>query len=159
MEMRMPLKDYLGVIDNALKQVFDRKAVDPTKARRPLLRGIDRTMAQFKTGSSGTPTGWYRVKNGVVALTVKVASDTFEVNGEATNHLPADRFEEFLLSMRAAVEAGAFDKELADNGAGNAEVQIPKRAPGSISPEAAKLRGVKAAATRKANRENKNKAA
>ncbi len=149
----MPLKDYLGVIDNALKHVFDRKAVDPTKARRPLLRGIDRTLAQFKTGSSGTPTGWYRVKNGVVALTVKVASDTFEVNGEATNHLPAERFEEFLASMRAAVEAGEFDKELANEGHGDAKVQTPKRAPPSISPEAAKQRGIKAAATRKANRE------
>ena len=149
----MPLKDYLGVIDNALKHVFDRKAVDPTKARRPLLRGVDRALAQFKAGSAGTSTGWYRVKNGVVALTVKVAGNTLDINGEATNHLPAERFEEFLGSMRAAVEAGEFDKELANKGRGDAEVPIPKRAPGSISPEAAKLRGVKAAATRKANRE------
>ncbi|UAJ08854.1 hypothetical protein [Polymorphobacter megasporae] len=52
----MPLKDYLSVIDNALKHLFDRKAIDPTKARRSLLRGIDRTLAQFKTGSTGTPT-------------------------------------------------------------------------------------------------------
>lgn len=139
--------------------MFDRKAVDPTKTRRPLLRGIDRTLAQFKTGLTGTPTGWYHLKNGVVALTVKVAGETFEINGSATNHLPADRFEEFLAHMRAAVEAGEFDKELANKGHGDAEVQIPNRAPGSISPEAAKLRGVKAAATRKANREKKNKSA
>jgi hypothetical protein len=149
----MALKDYLGVIDNALKHVFDRKAVDPTKARRPLIRGIDRTVAQFKSGSTGTPTSWYRLRNGVVALTVKVAGDTFDINGEATNHLPAERFEEFLASMRAAVEAGEFDKELANEGHGDAKVQTPKRAPASISPEAAKLRGLKAAATRKANRE------
>lgn len=51
----MALKDYLGIIDNGLKHLFDRKAVDPAKSRRPLLRGIDRTLAQFKTGSTGTP--------------------------------------------------------------------------------------------------------
>jgi hypothetical protein len=81
----MALKDYLGVINNALKSVFDRKPVDPTKARRPLLRGIDRTLAQFKNGSKGTPSGWYQLKNGVVALTVKVAGDTFDINGVATS--------------------------------------------------------------------------
>jgi hypothetical protein len=148
----MALKDYLGVIDNALKHVFDRRAVDPTKARRPLLHGIDRALAQFKSGSAGTPTGWYRLRNGVVALTVKVGGNTFDIIGVATNHMPADRFEAFLGHMRAAVEAGEFDAELANKGHGNAVVAVPKRAFATISPEAAKLRGIKAAATRKSNR-------
>ena len=103
----MALKDYLGLIDNGLKHLFDRKANDPAKARRPLIRGIDRTLAQFKTGSTGTPTGWYRLKNGVVALTVKVGGNTFDINGVATNHMPVGRFEEFLTAMRAAVLASA----------------------------------------------------
>jgi hypothetical protein len=149
----MALKDYLGVINNALKSVFDRKPVDPTKARRPLLRGIDRTLAQFKNGSKGTPSGWYQLKNGVVALTVKVAGDTFDINGVATNHMPADRFEEFLERMRAAVEGGEFDAELAHHGDGDARVPVTRRKVAPISPEAAKARGIKAAATRKANRE------
>ena len=148
----MALKDYLGIIDNGLKHLFDRKAADPAKARRPLLRGIDRTLAQFKAGSSGTPTSWYQLKNGVVALTVKVGGNTFDISGVATNHLPVDRFEEFLAAMRAAVEAGEFDAELAHKGDGDAEVHIPKPKAATISPEAAKARGVKAAATRKANR-------
>lgn len=148
----MALKDYLGIIDNGLKHMFDRKAVDPAKARRPLLRGIDRALTQFQAGSSGTPAGWYRVKNGVVALTVKIGGNTFDINGVATNHMPADRFEEFLGHMRTAVEAGEFDAELANKGSGDAEVVIPKSKESTISPEAAKLRGVKAAATRKANR-------
>lgn len=149
----MARKDYLGIIDNGLKHLFDRKAADPARARRPLLRGIERTLAQFKTGSTGTPTGWYRIKNGIVALTVKVGGDTFDINGIATNHLPGDRFEEFLIAMRAAVEAGEFDVELTHNGDGTAEVSISKRGAPAISAEAAKARGIKAAATRKANRE------
>ena len=148
----MALKDYLAIIDNGLKQLFDRKAEDPVKARRPLLRGIDRTLTQFKAGSTGAPTGWYRIKNGVVALTVKVGGDTLDINGSATNHLPAERFEAFLAAMRTAVDAGEFDAELANHGKGNAEVVIAKRKAATISPEAAKARGIKAAASRKANR-------
>ena len=149
----MALKDYLGIIDNGLKQLFDRKAADPAKARRPLIRGIDRTLAQVKAGSTGTPTGWYKMKNGVVALTVKLAGNKLDINGVATNHLPADRFEEFLAAMRGALEAGEFDAELAHKGDGNAEVVISRRKAPAISPEAAKARGIKAAATRKANRQ------
>jgi Tfp pilus assembly protein PilN len=148
----MALKDYLNVIDNQLKAVFDRKSANPTKMRRPLLRGIDRALAQFRSGSTGAAKGWWRLKNGVVALTVKVDGNTFDINGVATNHMPADRFEEFLERMRAAVEAGEFDAELANKGNGNAEVHITKRKAPTISPEAAKARGAKAAATRKANR-------
>ena len=148
----MALKDYLGIIDNGLKHLFDRKTVDPAKARRPHLRGIDRTLAQFKAGSTGTPTGWYQLRNNVIALTVKIGGDTFTINGVATNHMPADRFEEFLGLMRAEVEAGEFDAELANHGKGEVEVNIPKHKAATISPEAAKARGIKAAASRKANR-------
>ncbi len=146
------LKDYVGIIDNKLKEVFDRKAADPAKARRPLLRGIDGTLAQFKAGATGTPTNWYKIRNGVVALTVKVGGDTFDINGVATNHMPADRFAEFLGLMRAEVEAGELDAELANHGKGDVEVNIPKRKAATISPEAAKARGIKAAASRKVNR-------
>ncbi len=150
----MAIKDFLNVIDNRLKDVFDRKASDPLKTRRPLLRGIDRTLQQFKGGSSGAGTGWYKVKNEVVALTVKVGGDTFDINGAPTNHMPVDGFEEFLTNMRAAVEAGEFDAKLASHGKGDAEVHIPKqRKPATISSEAAKARGIKAAASRKANKE------
>ena len=54
--------------------------------------------------------------------------------------------------MRAAVDAGEFDAELVHKGDGDAEVQIPKSKSVTISPAAAKARGIKAAATRKANR-------
>ena len=148
----MALGDLFGMIDNRLKEVFDRRAADPAKARRPLLKGIDRTLAQFQAGRAG-PNQWWRIKNGVVAVTVKVAGDTFDINGVATNHMPEDRFAEFLGKMRDAVNAGEFDEELANKGNGDAKVHIPKRS--GLSAEAAKARGAKAAATRRANREAK----
>jgi len=144
------LGDLIGIIDNKLKDVFERRAADPAKARKPLLKGIDRTLEQFNAGKTG-PNQWWRVKNGVVALTVKVQGDTFDINGVATNHMPEDRFVEFLGKMRDAVDAGAFDAELANKGNGDAKVRIPKAS--NLSPEAAKARGEKAAATRRANRE------
>ena len=147
----MALTDLFSIINNELRHAFERAPADPARARRPLLRGIERTAEQFQRGDKPTGKSWWRVRNGVVALTVKVDGDTFDINGVATNHMPVDRFAEFLAKMREAVEAGAFDAELANKGNGDARVRIGKRA-ATISPEAARARGQKAAATRKANK-------
>ena len=146
----MALTELFSIINNGLRDTFERATADPARARRPLLKGIDRAAEQFASGKPG-PRGWWRVRNGVVALTVKVNGDTFDINGVATNHMPADRFAEFLGKMREAVNAGAFDAELANKGNGDAKVRIGKR-PRTISPEAAKARGQKAAETRRANK-------
>ena len=146
----MALTDLFGIINNGLRDVFERAPTDPAKARRPLLKGIERTAEQFRAGKPG-PRGWWRVRNDVVALTVKVNGDTFDINGVATNHMPADRFAEFLDKMRDAVDAGAFDAELANKGNGDAKVHIGKR-PRNISAEAARARGQKAAETRRVNK-------
>ena len=146
----MALTDLFSIINNGLRDAFERAPADPARARRPLLKGLDQAAEQFRAGKPG-PRGWWRVRNGVVALTVKVNGDTFDINGVATNHMPADRFPEFLDKMRDAVNAGAFDAELANKGNGDAKVRIGKR-PRNISPEAARARGQKAAETRRANR-------
>lgn len=44
-EADVALKDYLGIIDNKLKDLFHSKPADPATARRPLIRGIERTLA------------------------------------------------------------------------------------------------------------------
>lgn len=139
-----------GIIDNAgLKEVFNRKKTDLTSLRAPLLKGIQRSRDQFGKGAKG-PNRWWSVKNGVVALTVKVRGDTFDINGVTTNHMPEDRFPEFLDHFRDAVNAGEFDAELINHGEGTAKVHIGKKRSG-LSTEAAKARGAKAAASRKAN--------
>lgn len=149
----MSLTDTLyGIIDNVgLKELFHRKEQNLGSLRAPLLKGIERSRAQFEKGSKG-PNRWWSAKNGVVALTVKVKGDTFDINGVTTNHMPEDRFSEFLDHFRDAVNAGEFDAELINHGEGTAEVHIGKKK-SSLSPEAAKARGAKAAASRKANRE------
>ena len=165
----MSVKSALfGIIDNTgLAEVFQRKPSDPRAVRKPLLAGIENARKQFTQTPRvlRAPNRWWKVNNGVVALTVKIKGDTFDINGVATNHMPEDRFEEFLGQFKQAVEAGEFDEELANKGNGDAKVMIPKagKARGisiiggktgrrSISSEAAKARGVKAAASRARNR-------
>lgn len=126
----MPLKDTLfGLIDNVgLAEKFNLKPVDKTAARKPLLRGIEKAREQFSAEPRVTkaPNRWWSVKNGVVALTVKVNGDTFDINGVATNHMPEERFLDFLDKFKAAVDAGEFDDELNNKGNGDAKVHISK---------------------------------
>lgn len=124
----MALKDTLtNFFDNTgLAEVFSRPAYDAEKARKPLLKGIDNAKKQFENGQTKAPNRWWKVSNGVVALTVKVNGDTFDLNGVATNHMPEERFPEFLSKFRAAVEAGEFDDEIKNHGNGDAKVHIAK---------------------------------
>jgi len=153
----MSITDALfGIIDNVgLKDVFHRRETDLASLRAPLLKGIERSREQFGKGARG-PNRWWSVKNGVVALTVKLRGDMFDINGVTTNHMPEDRFPEFLDRFREAVNAGEFDAELINHGEGTAQVHIGKAGKerrSGISAEAAKARGAKAAASRRANRE------
>ncbi|WP_288484825.1 hypothetical protein [uncultured Novosphingobium sp.] len=143
----MALKDTLsGFIDNTgLAEVFSRKPHDPSKDRKPLLDGIARTREQFKKRDkevSKAPNKWWQLRNGVVALTVKVKGDTFDINGVATNHMPEERFEEFLTAFEKAVNAGEFDEELGNKGNGDAKVHISK-AKGTRAPSSDPLTGLR----------------
>lgn len=140
----MALKDALfTLIDNVgLAETFNIKPHDPAKARSPLLKGIESARKQFTATPrmSKAPNRWWTVKNGVVALTVKIQGDTFDINGVATNHMPEERFVEFLGKFEDAVKAGEFDDELTNKGNGDAKVRIkpakssPKRAAGEQHP-------------------------
>jgi len=130
MEGYMALKDKLfGLIDNSLLSAFNKKPekpVDPSKARKPLLAGIEKTKKQFEEGRTKVPHRWWTVNNGVVAFEAKVGGATFEINGKPINYIPSERFPEFLASMKAAVDAGEFDGEIANHGKGSAKVSAPK---------------------------------
>ena len=107
---------------------FNVQHDDPLKARKPLLDGIRRAQEQFaaRRGDTGKATNrWWQIKNGVVALTVKVGGETLPINGAATNHLPVDRFEEFLTQFEQAVNEGEFDDELKAKGIGRPKPRTP----------------------------------
>lgn len=151
----MSLKETLvSFIDNTgLAERFSLKQPTMQALRKPLLKGIETTRQQFESGQTRGAGRWWTVSNGVVRLTVKVKGDTFDINGVATNHMPEERFLEFLDRFKQAVDAGEFDDELKNKGNGDAKVHIGKASRrSSISPEAAKERGRKAAESRKRNR-------
>ena len=151
----MSIKDSLtSFIDNSgLKDVFHRKPANKAQLRKPLLSGIAKAEQQFASGQVRGPGRWWTASNDVVALTVKVKGATLDINGQATNHVPAERFPEFLDRFRQAVEAGEFDGELANHSEGNARVAVPRaKRQSTISPEAAKERGRTAADSRARNR-------
>ena len=124
----MGIKDtFASFIDNVgLAETFNLKPYDAEKARKPLLAGIAKAKRQFtaEPRMNKAPNRWWTEKNGVVALTVKVDGDTFDINGVATNHMPEERFVEFLGKFEDAVNAGEFDDELKNKGNGEAKVRI-----------------------------------
>lgn len=124
----MAIKETLtNFFDNiGLAEVFNRPAHDPAKARKPLLKGIETAKKQFENGQTKAPNRWWKVSNEVVALTVKLGGDVFSINGVDTNHMPQERFVEFLDKFTTAVNAGEFDEELAHHGNGDAKVRIAK---------------------------------
>ena len=124
----MSLKEaLLGFIDNVnLPAIFSRKAENLKELRQPLLKGISNAKRQFENGQPRAPHRWWKLSNDVVALTVKVSGNVFTINGAETNHIPSDRFADFLDKFKAAVDAGEFDDELRHKGAGDATVKIPR---------------------------------
>jgi hypothetical protein len=127
-EKIMSLKEaLLGFIDNvSLPAIFSRKAENLKELRQPLLKGISNAKRQFENGQTRAPHRWWKLSNDVIALTVKASGNVFMINGVETNHIPSDRFADFLDKFAAAVDAGDFDEELRHKGAGDAAVKIPK---------------------------------
>lgn len=122
----MALKDLVGLIDNKLKDVFASKPYDPTAARKPVLKAIERTEEQFgAVPPSKAPNKWWKAANNVVEFSPKVGGSPLLINGEATNYIPSERFPDFLKAFRQAVEAGDFDKEIEAGGKGSAKVSVP----------------------------------
>ncbi len=122
------LKDALALVDDKLASVFSTPAHDPEKARKPLLNGIAKTKTQFSEGKTKAPNKWWSVNNNVVAFAPKLGDDPLMINGKPLLYIPAERFPEFLETLQAAVEAGEFDDELKNHGAGNATVRTPRKA-------------------------------
>lgn len=153
----MALKDLVAFVKDGLEQQFNTKPRDPVAARKPLLKGIDATLDQFNSGRTKVQNKWWVVNNGVVAFSPTLKGTALVLNGGTTSFIESGDFPAFLAAFRHAVEEGELDGEIAaiESGASVAghsvAISKPKRASG-ISPEAAKLRGQKAAESRARNK-------
>ena len=117
----MALKNMLALVDDKLADVFHTKKSNAAKLRSPVLKAIERTRSQFTGDGMVRGPKWFKLSNGVVALTPTLRGGrSLQVDGQATVFITGDRFLEFLDHMQAAVEAGEFDDQLAvrDNGVG-----------------------------------------
>jgi len=121
----MALKDLLALADDKLHEVFSSKPHDPSKARAPILKGIDRTAKQFAQTEPVRGRKWFKVANSVVELTLP-----FSISGKSTFYIPSERFPDFLEKLKSSVEAGELDKEI-EAGAGATPPQARERKPRS----------------------------
>lgn len=119
----MALKDLFKLVDDKLESEFNKKAFDPTKARNPVLRGIDRTKTQFTATEPQRGRKWFTVKNSVVRF-----DPPFAIGGNGGPHfIPSERFPDFLSQLKAAVAQGELDGDL-ERGSGTAKSTGRKRA-------------------------------
>jgi len=131
----------LESIINAATSVL-RDAVSPSSNnlasdRDDVLQDLH--LAEKAWATDGVRSGTWFVRDGEhVAFTPTTRNGaTLTIGGQTTNFIPADRFADYLVNMRSAIEAGEFDREIAGalhgsaNVGGTAEVAIPAAREGS----------------------------
>jgi len=131
----------LESIINAATSVL-RDAVSPSSNnlasdRDEMLQDLH--LAEKAWATDGVRFGTWFVRDGEhVAFTPTTRNGaTLTIGGQTTNFIPADRFADYLVNMRSAIEAGEFDREIAGalhgsaNVGGTAEVAIPAAREGS----------------------------
>lgn len=123
----MALKDLLALMDNGLESVFHKKAYDPQKDRQWVVDRITKASTQFASTEStrGGGARWWKLSNGVVAFSpTRKDGAPLIINGQTTNFIPSERFEDFLRSMAIAVTGGEFDAELSSESTAGKTVKI-----------------------------------
>jgi hypothetical protein len=130
MELKMALKDLLSLADDKLEDLFNKKASDPTRARRNAIKGIDRTHSQFTATEPQKGRKWFVHKNDVVKFT-----PPFPVAGQTSHFVPSASFPDYLTHLRGAVEAGELDDVLKDKQASAQTSRVGSRGSRAWSPE------------------------
>jgi len=117
----MALRDFIALIDEKLHDVFVATAPDPSKARKPVLKAIERAKAQFEAGKQ--PRGdskWWSANNNVVHFTPNIDGKPLDF-GKRFNTIPAERFVQALDHLRDAVEKGELDEMITSEGSTRAK--------------------------------------
>lgn len=103
---------FLDLIDRTLGTDFNKPAYDPKKGRDKLVRVIDKAAEQHREGRTPPSRSWKTGHNDAVSFSPKLDGNPVLIQGEATNYVPAERFQEFLEGMKAAVQKGDLDDEI-----------------------------------------------
>jgi len=120
----MSIKDLVSGLEDRVDHLFTAaEPVAPATLREPVLRGIARAEDQWASPSPGLQPDWFSESNGSVAFTPTLPNGApLTIDGLTTNFIPADRFADYLVNMRRAVEAGEFDAEIAAGAGGSPNV-------------------------------------
>jgi hypothetical protein len=110
---------------------------DPAAGRADVLHDLH--LAEKAWATDGVHTGaWFARDGEYVAFTPTMRNGApLTIGGLTTNFVPADRFADYLENMRASIEAGEFDAEIAaglhgsPNVSGLADVALPPARSGS----------------------------
>ena len=142
---------FLSLTDASLADTYNRKEVSPEKLRAPLIKALDKSKEQFESGTTRGRRSW-SVKNDVVAFSPKLGGNPLIVGDTDTHYVPAERFSDFIDQFKASVTAGELDDVIKFTAGSDTVVATKRSRRGTISPEAAKLRGQKAAESRARNK-------
>jgi len=136
----MSLKDVLSLADDKLRETFHLKPHDPTKARKPHLRWLEKRKAAW-ADIGNKKDRFIKISNNVVEFHLP-----FEIAGKDVLYVPSERFADVLEKLHIAVNSGEADEAIA---ALNKGARTPGRATGKrgpLSPEKLAERRAKMAA-------------
>jgi hypothetical protein len=133
----LALESIVNAAKSAVLDVVSPKLSDPASDRKDVLQDLH--LAEKAWATDGVRSSTWFVRDGEhVAFTPTTRNGaTLTIGGQTTNFIPADRFADYLVNMRSAIEAGEFDREIAGalhgsaNVGGTAEVAIPAAREGS----------------------------
>lgn len=128
----MSLKDIVDGIGHSVEGLKPGQPDSPDELRRPVLGSIDLAERQWANASVAGQASWFSEDRGTVAFSPTLANGApLTIDGQTTVFIPADRFADYLVEMRKAVNAGVFDQEIASgltgspNVSGLAKVPMP----------------------------------
>ncbi|HXH16608.1 MAG TPA: hypothetical protein VNJ10_10820 [Sphingomonas sp.] len=133
----MALESIVNAAKSALWDVVSSPAADLVSDRNDVLQDLH--LAEKAWATEGVPSGtWFVRSADHVAFTPITRNGApLTIGGQTTNFIPADRFADYLVNMRSAIEAGEFDREITNalhgsaNVGGIAEVALPAAREGS----------------------------
>ena len=133
----MALESIVNAVTSVLRDAVSPSSTNLASDRDEVLQDLH--LAEKAWATDGVRSGTWFVRDGEhVAFTPTTRNGaTLTIGGQTTNFIPADRFADYLVNMRSAIEAGEFDLEIAGalhgsaNVGGTAEVAIPAAREGS----------------------------